>query len=369
LNKPEKSPSQSVTSPISGLKTVSSSPFKQQQNQSPTNDFTKRPSNTNGKLKINPQFLQTASSTSTSVSQFTNKPRNNVHNTISSTNQSNNNFYNNNSSTNQQFSPPSAPQVMAAPVNSFEASKANFKNPSPPYSQPASQYSQPQQAPVTTYSPPSVYQVPSSEPTYSKPQSFPLKSSSNSQPPAFLKHHNKSDDEDDWNDNSEPVKITPTIAPLATYDELDEQGSPLKMNSGHAAAPYSSVSNYQQSYETYEEETVNSNGYYSQKQQEVQAEEYSLNNDGYQSSGQYQYEQPVQEDSYNNNGYNGQGNHQNLEYADQQDHQSQNQVSQGVSLKAIALYDYQANDSDEISFDPNDIISDIVQVSNIAFEK
>jgi hypothetical protein len=26
------------------------------------------------------------------------------------------------------------------------------------------------------------------------------------------------------------------------------------------------------------------------------------------------------------------------------------------------LYDYQASDSDEISFDPNDIITDIIQV-------
>jgi hypothetical protein len=30
---------------------------------------------------------------------------------------------------------------------------------------------------------------------------------------------------------------------------------------------------------------------------------------------------------------------------------------------AIALYDYQAADDDEISFDPNDIITDIVQVT------
>lgn len=33
-------------------------------------------------------------------------------------------------------------------------------------------------------------------------------------------------------------------------------------------------------------------------------------------------------------------------------------------LRAIALYDYQANDSDEISFDPNDIITDIVQIDD-----
>lgn len=31
-------------------------------------------------------------------------------------------------------------------------------------------------------------------------------------------------------------------------------------------------------------------------------------------------------------------------------------------LRAVALYDYQANDTDEISFDPNDLITDIVQV-------
>ena len=33
-----------------------------------------------------------------------------------------------------------------------------------------------------------------------------------------------------------------------------------------------------------------------------------------------------------------------------------------AKLTAIALYDYQAADSDELSFDPNDIITDIVQV-------
>lgn len=34
-----------------------------------------------------------------------------------------------------------------------------------------------------------------------------------------------------------------------------------------------------------------------------------------------------------------------------------------ASVSAIALYDYQAADDDEISFDPNDIITDIVQVT------
>lgn len=39
-----------------------------------------------------------------------------------------------------------------------------------------------------------------------------------------------------------------------------------------------------------------------------------------------------------------------------------NTNSGGVT--AIALYDYQANDNDEISFDPQDVITDIVQVDD-----
>ncbi len=137
------------------------------------------------------------------------------------------------------------------------------------------------------------------------------------------------------------------------------------MNSGYAAAPSSSVASYQQkSFETYKEETFDSNGYYSQNQQVLQAEEYvenSVDTNGYQSANQHQYQQGLPEEY--NNGYNGQGNHQGLEYVDQANHENTEQNGKEVSLKAIALYDYQANDSDEISFDPNDIIVDIVQVS------
>jgi len=43
--------------------------------------------------------------------------------------------------------------------------------------------------------------------------------------------------------------------------------------------------------------------------------------------------------------------------------QADNNGTQSTTpLTAIALYDYQANDSDELSFDPNDTITDIVQV-------
>ena len=120
------------------------------------------------------------------------------------------------------------------------------------------------------------------------------------QPPAFLKQQIKSDDEDDeWGDNPEPIKITPTFAPLATYDEHEESySSPNKVKNGHLSAA--------------------------------------------------------------NNG------NQNCEYNDFG--HNQNDVGNTIvplnvtGLTAIALYDYQANDNDEISFDPNDTITEIVQV-------
>lgn len=40
-------------------------------------------------------------------------------------------------------------------------------------------------------------------------------------------------------------------------------------------------------------------------------------------------------------------------------------VPRGVGITAIALYDYEATDDDELSFDPNDIISDIEKVTII----
>ena len=38
--------------------------------------------------------------------------------------------------------------------------------------------------------------------------------------------------------------------------------------------------------------------------------------------------------------------------------------NKGIWLTAIALYDYQATDLDEISFDPNDLITDIVKIDD-----
>lgn len=161
------------------------------------------------------------------------------------------------------------------------------------------------------------------------------------QPPAFLRQQNKSDDEDDdWGDNADPVQIMPTIAPLATYDETEEQfSSPLKMQSGQAAAS----NNLMNGNEAYNRTEV-------YKAEEVYCEEtqYIQNIPQNQSQQSYGHDQ------------------QNSEYYNQQqqiqDFQPQQQQQQ--SLKAIALYDYQANDTDEISFDPEEIITDIVQIDD-----
>lgn len=255
-----RSPSPVITEPkVPLLKSVSSSPFKLQQNQQQQLNNQLKPQS-NGKLKINSQFLQN--------------------------NQSNNNF--NNSNGNQ------------AP-NKHKSSYNNSNNTSivPSNQQP----SEPNQPPASS-------QLAS--------HTIPV-----AQPPAFLRQQNKSDDEDDdWGDNADPVQIMPTIAPLATYDETEEQfSSPLKMQTGLAAAPSYNRTEIYEAEEVYCEET-----------------QYNQQNSDYPNQ---QYEQQQQ---FNVN----------------QQHQEEKQANS--SLKAIALYDYQANDTDEISFDPEDTITDIVQI-------
>jgi hypothetical protein len=45
-------------------------------------------------------------------------------------------------------------------------------------------------------------------------------------------------------------------------------------------------------------------------------------------------------------------------------HQSQQVLGSQESLSAVALYDYTASEADELTFDPNDIITNIQMVSN-----
>jgi hypothetical protein len=113
------------------------------------------------------------------------------------------------------------------------------------------------------------------------------------QPPSYLKNSQASDNEDDeWADNADPIKITPThSAPLATYDEHEEAAA--------AVAASASTNNYS--------ETNN-------------------------------------HDDFTNN------------------HQDTAAAASEAGFTAVALYDYQAADEDEISFDPNDIITDIIKV-------
>lgn len=129
-------------------------------------------------------------------------------------------------------------------------------------------------------------------------------------------HLNQSNgtEEDEWGESVDPVKITPTygVAPLASHDEESFNTSSL---------------NHQQ--QTYEQQVD-----YNQQQQTVQYE--SEVNGAYNEHHNQQQEQPAEQ--------------QTTTYA------SENGVT------AVALYDYQAADEDEISFDPNDIITNIEQV-------
>ena len=50
-------------------------------------------------------------------------------------------------------------------------------------------------------------------------------------------------------------------------------------------------------------------------------------------------------------------------------HDDQGVLTAGVGeASAVALYDYQANDSDELSFDPGDVITNIEQVKWLKLE-
>lgn len=289
------------------LKTVSSSPFKlqQQTNQLSNNDPPK--SQTTGRIKINPQFLQTSSTNSsnqpTKTSNSKYNPTRNVHETVANNFNNTNNYSYENNPLPREPSFPAPNPVSEPPVQSCQAPV-----------QPSYTQSAPQQ-PVQSYSQPLAQ--------------------NNLQPPSFLQQQNKSEDEDDdWGDNAEPIKIMPTIAPLATYD--DESTSPLKMQSGYVEQPSNNL--IQSSYE---------NGMNSQNNNYNQQEQ----NDQYNN-----YNQQERNDQYNNS-------QQQVTY-DVNGQAMNNIQNNGITteLRAVALYDYQANDTDEITFDPNDLITDIVQI-------
>jgi hypothetical protein len=138
-------------------------------------------------------------------------------------------------------------------------------------------------------------------------------------PPSYLKaQHENSDNEDGWGED-EQVKITPTygVAPIATTDETDESFSSVNLNNNN-----------------------------NQLNLHVSQNNNNVNN----SSIQY-VDQSSTNNSYNN--YDS-----NLHYQQKQ----QEQPNEDNGLVAVALYDYQAADDDEISFDPNDVITHIEQV-------
>lgn len=100
-------------------------------------------------------------------------------------------------------------------------------------------------------------------------------------------HRDEPEEEDEWAENLEPIKVEPTqsaVAPLATLDEHDDA----------SLMPTSYRSDY------------------------------------------------VKQQTNNN--------------------VSETASQQTKAFSALALYDYQAADDDEISFDPNDVITDIIPV-------
>ncbi len=139
----------------------------------------------------------------------------------------------------------------------------------------------------------------------------------NNKPSAFIPPpYKESDEDDEWADHGNgPIDIMPTNAPLATFneDETDESyHSPIK-NGNHYNNDYHHTTN-----NTIQPVELNSVPDYYEQQQE-----------------------------------------QNV-YIDES-------VVKNNSFSAVAIYDYQATDTDEISFDPNDIITDIVQVNYFIF--
>ena len=123
--------------------------------------------------------------------------------------------------------------------------------------------------------------------------------------PPINNYKETNDEDDEWGENASELKILPTTsAPIATF------------NDDYHDDYQTSVDNYSNS-----EQNVNINNNYT--------------------------------------------NQISNEQFDAHEQVNLNTNQQTSNITAIALYDYQATDSDEISFDPNDTITDIVQVNRI----
>jgi hypothetical protein len=141
-------------------------------------------------------------------------------------------------------------------------------------------------------------------------------------PPAFLRNQSEEND-DEWGENVDvPVDVAPTygVAPLASYDETEESFSSLNRS----------------------QQQNGNNTSLNHQEQFVSIEAYAEQHTTASTNGHRQIEE--------------------------QQHQNTNDLGSpvashnGTGLVAVALYDYQAADDDEISFDPNDIITHIEQV-------
>ncbi len=150
-------------------------------------------------------------------------------------------------------------------------------------------------------------------------------------PPAFLRHQSEENDEE-WGENIDaPVEVAPTygVAPLASYDETEESFSSL--NRSQQQQQQHSANNTSL---TYQEQFVSVEAY---------AEQH-ITTTATSSNGHHKIEEPQHEKT------NGHANGDS------------SLADDSTGMVAVALYDYQAADEDEISFDPNDVITHIEQV-------
>ncbi len=295
------------------MKTVSNSPFKNNSNISVTNNKNinddnisdNKPKST-GKVRISSQFLQTSSATS-----------------FASTN--NYNSYNNQINTNNNDK---------SPIRNIDDDNndLNYSN--------NHEYNVIQNGNISNGK--HTVENSSSNSHEQKPVQYQTNSLTNNHQNGQTTNNQKqnghlvaSDNEDEWADNSE-VKITPTYAPLATYDENDES---------YTSSPSKNV-NYNYETTTSYEYTNTNNG---------TTVNYETNNYiNYSNNNDYMNMNNVSNHIINsNNVYN------NGEIISSN---NVNSTTKGSGLTAIALYDYQATDIDEISFDPNDLITDIVKI-------
>ena len=296
------------------MKTVSNSPFKNNSNVLVANNSNindnisdNKPKST-GKVKISSQFLQTSSASSyastNNYNNFNNQINNNIHekSPIRNIDDDNNELNNSNTNENNQI------QNGNMSNGSHGVAQNSFSNNHQP-----------------------------------EPVQYQTNSLINNHQNGHIDNHFKqnghvapSDNEDEWADNSE-IKITPTYAPLATYDEHDESytSSPSKnVNFNYeTTAVYDYTNTNNGATVNYETNTTYIN--YSNDYMNMNNESNHIINNG---NNVYNNDEIIPSNNVNSN------------------------TTKGSGMTAIALYDYQATDIDEISFDPNDLITDIVKI-------